>query len=88
MKKLITLMAAPALMLTLSTAAHADVQANPTVTPAPQVAPVAAPQITLAPSIHLPLPAALMRPAALGPTVEPVFRLPVRPDIPAVTQNR
>jgi len=88
MKKLLTLVAAQAVMLTIPMAAHADVQADPTVSPAPQVAPVAAPQITLAPRSNLPFSGTGMHGAGAGPTIEPVFRLPVRPDLPSLTLPR
>ena len=88
MKKLMTMMAAQALMLTVPMAAHADVQADPTVAPAPRVAPVAAPHTTLAPGIRLPLSDARMQTSALDRRIQPVLPLPLRPDFPAVTDNR
>jgi hypothetical protein len=88
MKKLIVLMAAQAVMLTVPMAAHADVQADPVVAPAPQVKPVAAPEIRVAPNVNLPLSGTRMQAAALAPRIEPVFPFPVRPGIVLLTQNR
>jgi len=52
------------------------------------VAPVAAPHTTLAPEIRLPLSDARMQTSALDPRIQPVLPLPLRPDFPAVTDNR
>ena len=79
MKKLMTMLAAQALMLTVPMATHANaLQADPTVAPAPQLTPVVAPHVTLAPEIRLPLSGAQMQTAGIGPTIQPVLPLPRR----------